>query len=129
MSILITGGTGFIGTQLARLALANGIDTVVLDPVPPGPSLGGNPGGLTYVRSSMLSLSSLLETMRTHQIKTVFHLGGMLSMPSEQDPWTAFEVNVHGTYRMLEAARLSGARQFVMASSIAVYGEDLPLAR
>lgn len=126
MNILITGGTGFIGSQLARLALANGVHPILLDPVPPGPSLADIAGEITYVRSSMLSLSTLVETMRSLEVEMVFHLAGMLSVPSEQDPWSAFEVNIHGTYRMLEAARLTGVKRFVLASSIAVYGADLP---
>ncbi|MCF8044170.1 MAG: NAD(P)-dependent oxidoreductase [Desulfarculaceae bacterium] len=126
MTVLITGGTGFIGSQVARLALAEGLHPVLLDPAPPGPSLADIAGNYAYVRSSMLSLSALVENMRSHEVDTVFHLGGMLSVPSEEDPWSAFEVNIHGTYRMLEAARLSGVKQFVLASSIAVYGEDIP---
>ena len=125
MSILITGGTGFLGSQLARMAVANGQRPVLLDPAPPGPSLAGLTGQVEYVRSSLNSLSSLLEILRGHGVDTVFHLGGMLSVPSEQDPWSAFEVNIQGTYRVLEAARLAGVGKLVFASSIAVYGQDL----
>lgn len=126
MAILITGGTGFIGSQLARLAIAQGLRPVLLDPVPPGPSLAGIIDQVDYVRSSMNSLASLVEILRSHEVDSLFHLGGMLSVPSEQDPWSAFEVNIQGTYRILEAVRLCGVKQFVLASSIAVYGEDLP---
>lgn len=49
-------------------------------------------------------------------------------MPCERDPWSAFEVNVSGTYHVLEAARLAGVGRFILSSSIAVYGEDLPPA-
>jgi len=125
MSILITGGSGFIGSQVARLAVAGGHRVVLLDPVPPGPALAGL-AGVEYARSSLNSLSSLLEILRGHEVDTVFHLGGMLSMPSEQDPWCAFEVNINGTHRVLEAARLGGVKKLVFASSIAVYGQDLP---
>ena len=126
MAVLITGGTGFIGSQLARLALADGELPVLLDPVPPGPSLADIKDQVKYIPSTLNSLSSLVETIRAEKIDRVFHLGGMLSMPSEKDPWCAYEVNIRGTRRMLEAARLGGAVQFVFASSIAVYGEDIP---
>ncbi len=126
MAILITGGTGFIGSLVARLAIAEGLRPVLLDPVPPGPSLADITDQVEYVRSSMNSLSSLVEILRTHEVDSLFHLGGMLSVPSEQDPWSAFEINIDGTYRILEAARLCGVKQFLLASSIAVYGEDLP---
>lgn len=126
MAILITGGTGFIGSLLARMAAAQGLSPVLLDPAPPGPSLADIIDRVDYVRSSMNSLSSLLEIMRGHEVDSVFHLGGMLSVPSEEDPWSAFEVNIQGTYRVLEAARLCGVKKFVFASSIAVYGDGLP---
>lgn len=125
MAILITGGTGFIGSQLARLAADQGQRPILLDPAPPGPQLADLMDQAEYVRSSLNSLSSLLEIIRSHEVDSIFHLGGMLSVPSEQDPWSAFEVNIQGTYRVLEAARLGGVKQVLMASSIAVYGEDL----
>ena len=50
----------------------------------------------------------------------------MLSLPSEQNPWQAFDVNAVGTYNVLEAARIFSVRQVVLSSSIAVYSEDLP---
>lgn len=126
MAILITGGTGFIGSQLARIAAAQGERPILLDPAPPGPQLDDLMEQAVYVRSSLNSLSSLLEIMRGHEVESIFHLGGMLSVPSEQDPWSAFEVNIQGTYRVLEATRLAGTKQVLMASSIAVYGDDLP---
>jgi threonine 3-dehydrogenase len=126
MAILITGGTGFLGSQLARLAIAEGKRPILLDPAPPGPSLDGIIDQVDYERSSLNSLSSLMENMRGREVDTIFHFGGMLSVPSEQDPWNAFEVNIQGTYRVLEAARLCGIKQFVFTSSIAVYGDDLP---
>jgi threonine 3-dehydrogenase len=126
MAILITGGTGFIGSLVARLAIAEGLSPILLDPAPPGQSLADIADQVEYVRSSMNSLSSLVETMRGHEVDSIFHLGGMLSVPSEEDPWSAFEVNIDGTYRALEAARLCGVKKFVFASSIAVYGNDLP---
>ncbi len=125
MSILITGGSGFIGSQVALLAVADGQRVVLLDPAPPGPALAGL-DGVEYVRSSLNSLSSLVEILRGRSVDTVIHLGGMLSMPSEHDPWCAFEVNINGTYRVLEAARLGGVKRLVFSSSIAVYGQDLP---
>lgn len=126
MALVITGGTGFIGSQLARLAVAEGQRPVLLDPAPPGPSLTDVADQVEYVRSSLNSLSSLIEILRRHEADTVFHLGGMLSVPSEEDPWSAYEVNIQGTYRLMEAARLCGVGKFILASSIAVYSQDLP---
>ncbi|MCB2229011.1 MAG: NAD(P)-dependent oxidoreductase [Desulfarculaceae bacterium] len=126
MTILITGGTGFIGSQLARTAVAEGQRPLLLDPAPPGPAMADIAQAVEYQPSSLNSLSSLVEILRRREVDTVYHLGGLLSVPSELDPWAAFEVNIHGTYRLLEAARLCGVKRLVFASSIAVYGQDLP---
>ena len=67
--------------------------------------------------------------MRSHEVDTVFHLGGMLSVPSEQDPWSAFEVNIHGTYRLLEAARLSGVKQSCWPAASRSMARTSPTAR
>jgi len=126
MAILITGGTGFIGTQLARLAVDEGLRPLLLDPVPPGPAMADLVPAVDYLPNSLNSTSSLVEILRSRGVDIIFHLGGMLSVPSERDPWAAFEVNINGTQRLLEAARLCGIKRFVFASSIAVYGRDLP---
>ncbi|MCF8031920.1 MAG: NAD-dependent epimerase/dehydratase family protein [Desulfarculaceae bacterium] len=126
MAMVITGGTGFIGSQLARFAVDGGLRPLLLDPAPPGPDMAGLLPAIEYQPSSLNSLSSLLEILRGRQVDTIVHLGGMLSVPSEEDPWAAIEVNINGTFRLLEAARLSGVKRLVMASSIAVYGQDLP---
>ncbi|MFH1059851.1 MAG: NAD(P)-dependent oxidoreductase [Pseudomonadota bacterium] len=126
MTIMITGGTGFIGAQLARMAVADGQRPLLLDPAPPVPAMADLAPAVDYLPSSLNSLSSLVEQLRGRGVDTVFHLGGLLSVPSEQDPWAAFEVNINGTFRLLEAARLCGVKRLVFASSIAVYGQDLP---
>lgn len=126
MKALITGGSGFIGAQLARLLAAAGHGSVILDLQPPPTDLAGDPAAYAFVRASVTSLPVMIDTLRAHQVDTVFHLGGMLSMPCERDPWSAFEVNVAGTYHLMEAVRLSGVERLVLSSSIAVYGEDLP---
>lgn len=126
MQALITGGSGFIGAQLARLLAAQGQRPVLLDLQPPPPDLTDDPKTYPFVRASVTSLPVLIDTLREHRVDTVFHLGGMLSMPCEHDPWSAFEVNVAGTHHLMEAARLAGVERLILSSSIAVYGEDLP---
>jgi threonine 3-dehydrogenase len=79
-----------------------------------------------FVRGSFVDRKRLLETINTHGVDTVFHLGGMLSLPSEDDPEQAIGVNALGTLDVLEAARSAGVKRVIFASSIAVYGLDLP---
>ena len=78
------------------------------------------------MRGSVANLSELANAVSKRNIDRIFHLGGMLSLPSEQNPWQAFDVNAVGTYNVLEAARIFRVRQVIFSSSIAVYSEDLP---
>lgn len=126
MNVLITGGAGFIASHLASILVEQGHWPVLLDPAPLGGRLGEILDEVDYVQGGVQNLSVLLNTMRDFAVDTVFHLGGMLSVPSEQDPFTAYDVNVGGTRNVLEAARLGGVGQVVFTSSIAVYGEGLP---
>lgn len=125
MSIMITGGTGFLGTEICRLLVADGHRPVLLDPSPPRGGLLELAPNYVHVPASLTNLPVLINTVREHQVETVFHLGGLLSLPAENDPWSAFEVNVAGTYHLLEACRLGGVGRLIFASSIAVYGEGL----
>ncbi len=125
MSIMITGGTGFLGGELCRLLVAEGERPILLDPFPPRGRLPELAPNYLHVPASLTNLPVLLNTVREHQVRTVYHLGGMLSLPSERDPWAAFEINVCGTYNLMEACRLGGVERLIFASSIAVYAEGL----
>ena len=79
-----------------------------------------------FVRGPFNDRKRLAETIRTHGVDTVFHLGGMLSLSSENDPQQAIQVNAVGTMDVLEAARSENVQRVIFGSSIAVYGLDLP---
>ncbi|MGZ3607621.1 MAG: SDR family oxidoreductase, partial [Syntrophales bacterium] len=55
----------------------------------------------------------------------IFHLGGMLSVPSDADHAASFRANTMGTFHVLEAAKLFGVEQVIFSSTIATYGLDL----
>ena len=126
MKPLVTGGTGFLGSQLARIMVENGMRPVLLDPAPPRGRLLEVAQEVDHVPVSLGNPSVLRNAIKGFGVDAVFHLGGMLSMPSELDPVKAFEVNAVGTLNVLEAARAEGVKLFLYASSIAVYSEDLP---
>ncbi len=62
------------------------------------------------------------DTVRQTKPGAIYHLGGMLSVPSEADPQAAFRANVLGTLHVLEAARLFDVEQVIFASSRQTYG-------
>jgi threonine 3-dehydrogenase len=126
MTILITGGTGFLGSNLARMLMGDGERPVLLDVAPVQGMLRDMGDAFDYVQGSLTHLPELINCLRKYQVDKVFHLGGMLSLPSEENPWAAFETNIVGTYHMLEASRITQVAQVVYGSTIATYSKDVP---
>lgn len=128
MKVLITGGTGLIGSRMAERLLDEGNQVVLLDRVPDQSrvadlrALYGD--RVRVVQGDVLSFANLGDAMREGPVDAVVHLAYMLGAESNAQPQAATEVNVVGTLNVLETARLLGIERVVMASSIAVYGSD-----
>ncbi|MEM8812477.1 MAG: NAD-dependent epimerase/dehydratase family protein [Pseudomonadota bacterium] len=123
---LITGGTGFIGAEIARQFAAKGAERPVLFDLFPAPvRLGADADAYTILKGDLGNFSHVLDAVSTTRPDTIFHLGGMLSVPCEKDPAAGIQANAMGTFHVLEAARLFGVTKVVLASTIATYGYDL----
>jgi UDP-glucose 4-epimerase len=125
---LVTGGGGFIGSNLVRALLERGDEVRVLDNFSTGNR--GNLEGLDVevVEGELRSYERVHNAVRGTEV--VFHLGALGSVPrSVQDPLTSSAVNVEGTLNVLLAARDEGVRRVVYSSSSSVYGtrRDLPV--
>ncbi|HVN61277.1 MAG TPA: NAD-dependent epimerase/dehydratase family protein [Gaiellaceae bacterium] len=128
MKVLVTGGAGFIGSNLVRALLARGDDVRVLDNFSTGNR--ANLAGLEVeiVEGELRSYERVHNA--TRGVEVVYHLGALGSVPrSVQDPLTSSAVNVEGTLNVLLAARDEGIRRVVFSSSSSVYGSrtDLPV--
>jgi UDP-glucose 4-epimerase len=128
VKVLVTGGGGFIGSNLVRALLGRGDDVRVLDNFSTG--LRTNLEGLDVeiVEGELRSYERVHNAVRGTEI--VFHLGALGSVPrSVQDPLTSGAVNVEGTLNVMLAARDEGIRRVVFASSSSIYGDqaELPL--
>jgi nucleoside-diphosphate-sugar epimerase len=82
MTTLITGGTGFIGSNLARMLIDQGERPVLLDVAPVQGMLSNMRPGFDYVRGSVTSLPELINCMRQYGVHRVSHLGGICIMGS-----------------------------------------------
>jgi UDP-glucose 4-epimerase len=121
MRLLITGGAGFIGTNLARLALAGGHEVTVLDDFSTG--FRENLAGLDVriVEGSVADRAAADDAMPG--VDAVVHLGALGSVPrSIADPVATHVANATGTLTVLEAARAAGVAHVSCASSSSVYG-------
>src|SRR5438105_14597860 len=128
MKALVTGGAGFIGSNLVRALLERGDEVRVLDNFSTG--FRGNLDGLEVeiVEGELRSYERVHAA--TRGVEVVFHLGALGSVPrSVQDPLTSSAVNVEGTLNVMLAARDEGVRRVVYASSSSVYGSkrELPV--
>jgi nucleoside-diphosphate-sugar epimerase len=127
MATLITGGTGFIGAELARLLLGRGEeDITIFDISDSTQRLDEVAGRVKLMRGDLGDFSHVLNAVQESSAEVVYHLGGMLSVPSDNDPPAGFRVNAMGTFHVLEAARLFGVQKVIFASSIGTYSLGLP---
>ncbi len=119
-TVLITGGAGFIGIELANSLMAEGHKIVIFDLKPPETLLQGN-GAVRYVSGDITNFSQVLNAVRDFRPEVIIHLAAILSAPSENNPWASISVNGMGTYHILEAARLFDSKRVILTSSLAVY--------
>jgi UDP-glucose 4-epimerase len=128
MRALVTGGAGFIGSNLVRVLLERGDEVRVLDNFSTGSraNLEEIEADIEVVEGELRSYERVHAAVRG--IELVFHLGALGSVPrSVQDPLTSSAVNVEGTLNVLLAARDEGARRVVFSSSTSVYGSSRTL--
>ncbi|MFQ5407100.1 MAG: NAD-dependent epimerase/dehydratase family protein [Anaerolineales bacterium] len=124
--VLITGGAGFIGAALTRQLVAQGVARpAVFDIAAPGGRLAGVLDRIEYIRGDLGNFSHVLAAVKQSRPEAIFHLGALLSTPSDDDPPSALHANILGTFHVLEAARLFDVPQVVFASSVATYGRDI----
>jgi UDP-glucose 4-epimerase len=128
--VLVTGGAGFVGSHLVRGLLERGDRVRVLDNFSTGnrANLVGLEDDVEVVEGELRSYERVHAAVRG--VEVVFHQGALPSVPrSVQDPLTTSAVNVEGTLNVLLAARDSGVRRVVFASSSSVYGNSGELPR
>jgi threonine 3-dehydrogenase len=122
----VTGGTGFIGAQVVRLLLARGESRPLLFDLNPAMNrLDDVAEHVEVVRGDLGTFSHVLDGVQRSRPQVIYHLGGMLSVPSDADPPAALRANVLGTFHVLEAARLFGVAQVMFSSTIGTYGLDI----
>jgi nucleoside-diphosphate-sugar epimerase len=114
MKTFLTGGTGYIGTELLHKLLETNNEVVALyHKQPPG----FQSSGLKWVQGSLSDVNSLVEAMQG--CSRVFHMAG-LARVSHPDKDAFFNINVKGTENILEAARLNQVEKLVFTSTAAV---------
>lgn len=125
MNALVTGGTGFIGSEVVRMLLERGEEVTAFDINPSTKLLEDVKNKVKIVRGDLGNFSHVLSVVKESRPKVIYHLGGMLSVPSDADPQAAFRANAMGTFHVLEAARLFDVEKVLFSSTLATYGLNI----
>lgn len=123
MKALVTGGAGFIGSNLVRLLTESGHDVVVLDNYASGHRRNLDPfPGVRVVEGDVRDAAAIRSAMEGCEV--AFHLAASVgNVRSIEHPIDDSEINMLGTLRILEAARHLGLRKVVFSSSAGIFGE------
>ncbi len=126
MAVLITGGTGFTGAEVVRLLLKQGEKKPIVFHVSPSAKrLDDIKDQIEMIQGDLGNFSHVLNAVKKARPSVIYHLGGMLSLPSDADPAASLRANALGTFHVLEAAKLFNVSQVLFSSSIGTYGRDI----
>lgn len=119
--MLVTGGTGFIGSFVVERLLEAGADVVVFDATPQPANLGELVRHVEIVEGDVRDVEAVARAVEG--AVGVFHMAVLPLGPTIAEPRLGLEVNVVGTYNVLEAAQKAGVRKVVFSSASSVYGD------
>jgi nucleoside-diphosphate-sugar epimerase len=125
--IMVTGALGQIGSELtAALRAKFGVDNVIATDCRPQPPENLKGQGLFH-SADVMDIDALERIIKLYDIDTVFHLAAILSATGERNPQLCWQVNMQGTYNILELGVRHKMARIIIPSSIAVWGKGVPL--
>lgn len=130
MRLLVTGGAGYIGSNFARRALAEGVEVVVFDNLSRG-HREAIPEKATFFEGDLLDKPSIERCFAENSIDAVVHFAAFAYVgESVENPALYYENNVVGSFNLIDAARRADIRRFVFSSTCSIYGnpERVPIS-
>jgi threonine 3-dehydrogenase len=122
---LVTGGFGFIGLCLIRQLIEEGEKVVVYVRKKALPrSAEDLRDRIEIVKGDVKNFSRLLDTVKEHDIETIWHIAATLVLDCEESPAECFQTNVMGTVNVFEAARMTSVSSVLYISTGMVYGSE-----
>jgi UDP-glucose 4-epimerase len=123
--VVVTGGAGFIGSHLSELLVKEGFDVTIIDNLSSGSlnNLSSISNDITFIEGDILDIGLLRREFKGAEF--VFHQAAAVSVPeSTEYPIGTNDINIRGTMNVFTAAKETGVKRVVYASSSAVYGDD-----
>ena len=130
MTVLITGGAGYIGSHAILAFREAGYDVVVLDRLSTG-HRSAVPADVPFIRGDAGDLETVQAIIETHSIKSVVHFAGSLIVPeSVENPLDYYQNNTVASRNLIEVCVREGVGHFIFSSTCQVYGipESLPIS-
>lgn len=124
MTLLITGGTGFLGSYLTRLAVAQGVPVIVLDRYPDRGRIADVIDRVTLIEGDIADPDLLGSAIARHDVERIAHFAFILGSPKPGQMLPYVQVQCMGTANVFEAARVAGVKRVLYASSVAAYGSQ-----
>lgn len=122
MKALVTGGSGFIGSNVSRMLLSKGVQVVVFDNLSSGNFDNIRGLDVTFIKGDVLDQDAVKDACKG--IDVVFHLAASVGRQRSIDhPQLDAEINLIGTVNVLEGMRACGVKKIVYSSSAAIFGE------
>jgi UDP-glucose 4-epimerase len=126
MTVLVTGGAGYIGSHTVYALLDRGEAVVVLDDLSTGVRAQVGEQAV-FVRGDIADTALVKNIVSTHRVDAVIHFAGSIVVPdSVTDPLGYYKNNVVKSHALISALVETGVRQFIFSSTATVYAEDAP---
>ena len=126
MSVLVTGGAGYIGSHVTLALLDRGDDVVVLDNLCTG-NRAHVGAGAHFVEGDVADKPLVAQTLARHGVTSVLHFAGSIVVPdSVADPLGYYENNVVRSRDLIAACVAGGVQHFIFSSTATVYAADAP---
>jgi UDP-glucose 4-epimerase len=129
MSILVTGGAGYIGSHVVDMLVRRGFEVVVLDNLVTGHREAVHPAA-RFHEADLLDRDAVEEVFRQHTFDGVLHFAGYILVgESYQNPWPYFRDNVLASANLLEAVTAHGIGRFILSSTANLFGspQSIPI--
>lgn len=123
--VLITGGTGFVGSNLARTLSGLGAKVVLITRQRNKPKILQKSDNIFLKVGDIQDFEFINNLLRRNNIEVIFHLAAQPIVDVGQlDPLQTFNINIKGTWNILEVSRINPIQKIIIASSVHVYGDN-----